>query len=152
MNDEEYMRIAFLEALKASKEDEVPVGAIIVKDGVIIGKGYNHREKGNDISSHAEIEAIKDAEAYLNNWRLDGCSLYVTLEPCLMCSGAILQARISKLVFASKDKKDGAVISNYYVFDSPSIHERPLVYFGILENECDSLLKGFFEKKRKSND
>lgn len=148
MNDEEYMHEAYLEAFKAYEEDEVPVGAIIVKDGKIIGRGHNHREGMNDISSHAEIEAIKEAERFLDNWRLDGTILYVTLEPCLMCSGAILQARISKIVFASKDKKDGAILSNYFVFDQPSIHERPLIYGGILEIQCDSLLKEFFKKKR----
>ncbi len=148
MNDEEYMHEAYLEAIKALDEDEVPVGAIIVKDGQIIGRGHNHREKNNDISSHAEIEAIKEAESNINNWRLDGAILYVTLEPCLMCAGAILQSRISKVFFASKDKKDGAIISNYFVYDQPSIHERPLIYGGILENECDSLLKDFFKSKR----
>lgn len=149
MNNEEYMHEAFLEALKALNEDEVPVGAIIVKDGKIIGRGHNHRENNNDISSHAEIEAIKEAEQYLNNWRLEGTELYVTLEPCLMCAGAILQARIGKVYFASKDKKDGAIVSNYYVYDQPSIHERPLIYGGFLENECDSLLKEFFKGKRR---
>ncbi len=149
MNDEEYMYQAYLEALKASNDDEVPVGAIIVKDGKIIGKGYNHRESNHDISSHAEIEAIKEAEKTLNNWRLDGATLYVTLEPCLMCAGAILQSRISKVIFASSDKKDGAIISNYFVYDQPSIHERPLVYHGVLSNECDSLIREFFKNKRK---
>lgn len=149
MTDEEYMLEALAEAKKAYDEDEVPVGAIIVKDGTIIGRGHNKREKNNDISSHAEIEAIKQAEETLGNWRLDGATMYVTLEPCLMCSGAILQSRISNLIFSSRDTKDGAVISNYFVFDSPSIHQRPLIYSGLLQDRCDALLKKFFEEKRK---
>lgn len=149
MSDEEYMLLALIEAKKAYDEDEVPVGAVIVKDGVIIGKGHNKREKNHDISSHAEIEAIKQAEKTLGDWRLDGAAMYVTLEPCLMCAGAILQSRISKLVFSLRDPKDGAIVSNYFVYDSPSIHQRPLVYSGVLQDECDTLLKKFFESKRK---
>ena len=151
MTDDAYMKIAFEEAKKAYIEDEVPVGAIIVKDGKIIGRGHNHREKKHDISSHAEIEAIKNAETYLADWRLDGCVLYVTLEPCLMCAGAILQSRISKVVFASCDPRDGALISHYYVFDTPSLHERPLVFPGVCKEECDALLQDFFQKKRNLN-
>lgn len=149
MTDLEFMNLAYQEAKKACALDEVPVGAIIVKDGLVIGKGFNKREGKLDISSHAEIEAIKEAENSIGNWRLDGCSMYVTLEPCLMCAGAILQSKISKLVFASKDEKDGAIISNYFVYDSPSIHQRPLVFYGLMQKECDSLLKWFFAKKRK---
>ncbi len=149
MNDEEYMYQAYLEAMRALDDDEVPVGAIVVLNGEIIGRGYNHREINHDVSSHAEIEAIKEAEKNVNDWRLDDATLYVTLEPCLMCAGAILQSRISKLVFASADKKDGAIISNYFVYDQPSIHERPLVYSGVLTDKCDSLLREFFQRKRK---
>lgn len=148
MSDEEYMKIAFQEALLAKEEGEIPVGAIVVKDGEIIGKGHNHREVDFDISSHAEIEAIKQAEKHLGNWRLTGATLYVTLEPCLMCAGAILQSRINKLIFACPDEKDGAIISNYFVYDQPSIHERPLVYHDVLFNECNDLLKDFFKNKR----
>ncbi|MBR4274984.1 MAG: nucleoside deaminase, partial [Bacilli bacterium] len=93
-------------------------------------------------------EAIKEAEKTLGNWRLDGATLYVTLEPCLMCSGAILQSRISKVVFGSRDEKDGAIVSNYFVFDSPCSHERPLVFGEVLKDECDALLKNFFASKR----
>lgn len=148
MSDEEFMHIALEEAKKASFDGEVPVGALIVKDGEIIGRGHNCREVKDDISSHAEIEAIKDAESKIGDWRLNGCTLYVTLEPCLMCSGAILQSRITKIVFGSTDPKDGAVVSKYFVFDEPSIHERPLIYGGILKDECDVLLKSHFQKRR----
>ena len=140
-------------ALELAKEagiaGEIPVGAIVVLNDKIIGQGFNKRESKFDISSHAEIEAIKDAEKTLGNWRLDGAILYVTLEPCLMCSGAILQSRLSKVVFGSRDEKDGAIVSNYFVFDSPCSHERPLVYGEVLKDECDALLKSFFASKRK---
>lgn len=149
MTDLEYMQLAYREAEKAYKEGEIPVGAIIVKDNVVIGKGFNKREKNFDISSHAEIEAIKEAEQAIKDWRLDGCTMYVTLEPCLMCAGAIIQSRISKIIFAAKDERDGAIVSNYFVYDNPSIHQRPLVYFGIMEEECNSLMKVFFATKRK---
>lgn len=149
MSDEEYMEIAYEEALKGLSFDEVPVGAIIVKDGKVIGRGHNSRERDCDISGHAEIMAIKEAEETLGNWRLDGTTLYVTLEPCLMCAGAILQARIHKVVISSLDVKDGAILSHYYVYDPPSFHERPLIYQGVLKEKCDLLLKNFFQRKRK---
>ena len=143
------MKKALELAKEASFAGEIPVGAVVVLNDKIIGKGFNKRESKFDISSHAEIEAIKDAEKFLGNWRLDGATLYVTLEPCLMCSGAILQSRISKVVFGSRDEKDGAIVSNYFVFDSPCSHERPLVYGDVLKEECDTLLKSFFASKRK---
>lgn len=149
MTDLDYMKIAYELAKEAGFAGEIPVGAVVVLNDKIIGKGFNKRESKFDISSHAEIEAIKDAEKTLDNWRLDGATLYVTLEPCLMCSGAILQSRVSKVVFGSRDEKDGAIVSNYFVFDSPCSHERPLVYGDILKEECDALLKDFFASKRK---
>lgn len=149
MSDEEYMQIAINLAKEAENAGEIPVGAVVVLNGEIIGSGFNKRETKHDISSHAEIEAIKAAEAKINNWRLNGATLYVTLEPCLMCAGAILQSRISKVVFGSYDKRDGALVSSYFVYDSPCIHERPLVFGGVLEEECDKILTEFFEDKRK---
>ena len=149
MTDLDYMKIALELAKEAEFAGEIPVGAIVVLNDKIIGKGFNKRESKYDISSHAEIEAIKAAEKTLGNWRLDGATLYVTLEPCLMCSGAILQSRVSKVVFGSRDEKDGAIVSNYFVFDSPCSHERPLVYGEVLKEECDALLKSFFSSKRK---
>lgn len=151
MNDEEYMKMAIGLAKEAGFAGEIPVGAVVVLDGKVIGKGSNKRESKNDISSHAEIEAIKDAESTINNWRLTGATLYVTLEPCLMCAGAILQSRISKVVFGSFDKRDGALVSSYFVYDSPCAHERPLVFGGVLQEECDKLLTDFFVSKRKQN-
>ncbi|MCQ2911902.1 MAG: tRNA adenosine(34) deaminase TadA [Bacilli bacterium] len=147
--EEKYMKAAIELAKQAETYGEIPVGAVVVLDNKIIGKGFNKRESKLDISSHAEIEALKDAEKNIGNWRLDGATIYVTLEPCLMCAGAILQSRVSKVVFGSYDEKDGAIVSHYFVYDTPSIHERPLVYGGILKDECDSLLKNFFASKRK---
>ena len=149
MLDEFYMQEAIKEAQKAYELDEIPVGAVVVKDGEIIGRGHNLREKNRDVSSHAEIEAMKDASNKIGDWRLSGCTLYVTLEPCPMCSGAILQSRISRVVFGAKDSRDGAIVSNYFLFDSPCIHERPLIDFGTLSKECEELLKSFFFNKRK---
>lgn len=147
--EEKYMKKAIELAKCAETYGEIPVGAVVVLNDQIIGEGFNKRESKLDISSHAEIEALKDAEKKIGNWRLEGATIYVTLEPCLMCSGAILQSRVSKVVFGSYDEKDGALVSRYYVYDEPSVHERPLVYGGVLKDECDSLLKEFFSKKRK---
>lgn len=149
MNENDFMDKAIELAKKALQEGEVPVGAVVVKNGAIIGEGYNKREKNSDISSHAEIEAMKSAAKKLGDWRLDGCSLYVTLEPCLMCSGAILQSRISSLFFGAKDEKEGAVVSNYFVFDEPMSLPRPLINLGIKGSECESLLRSFFKDARK---
>ncbi|MCQ2772790.1 MAG: nucleoside deaminase [Bacilli bacterium] len=149
MTDIEFMDLALKEAEKAMNENEIPVGAVVIKDGMIISVGHNQREKFNDVTSHAEIEALKGAAKKLGTWKLDGCTLYVTLEPCLMCTGAILQSRISRVVFGAKDEQDGAIVSNYFVFDSPTKLERPLVSVGVLEDKCSLLLKTFFSNKRK---
>jgi tRNA(adenine34) deaminase len=149
MNDDEAMRLALLEAKKAFLENEVPVGAIVILNDRVIGVGHNQRESHHDISSHAEIEAIKAAEASLGNWRLDGATLYVTMEPCLMCAGAILQSRLARLVYAVDDPKAGAVISNFGVFNDPTFKNRPLVSRGVLLEESSQLLAQFFNEKRK---
>lgn len=148
--EEKYMQIAIDLAKQAETYGEIPVGAVVVLNDKIIGKGFNKRESKVDISSHAEIEALKDAEKNTGNWRLDGATIYVTLEPCLMCAGAILQSRVSKIVFGCRDERDGALVSHYYVYDEPSIHERPLVYGGILKEDCENLLKHFFLEKRSN--
>lgn len=142
------MEIALQEAEKAYQEGEVPVGAIVVKEGKIVGKGHNRRENAGDISSHAEIEALKEAAKVLGDWRLQGCSLIVTLEPCLMCAGAILQARIATLVYGAEDEREGAIVSRYRVYDEPRPGNRPLVYSGIKKQECADLLNKFFLEKR----
>ena len=112
--DEEYMREALIEARKAYELGEIPVGAVVVKDGTIIGRGHNSRQRDQQVSSHAEMTAISQACAFLNSWRLDDCTIYVTLEPCPMCAGTIMQARISHVYFAAEDPKAGALGS---VFD-----------------------------------
>lgn len=151
MTDEEFMGQALIEAEKAAKENEVPVGAVLVKDGKIVARGHNRREKKSDVTSHAEIEAIRQGEKKLGGWRLEGTTLYVTLEPCLMCAGAILQARIARLVYGAKDPKEGAIASRYFVYDTPSRGERPLVKGEVLRGESEKLLVAFFARKRKPN-
>ncbi len=148
MNDEELMALAINEAKKAYEENEVPVGAAVVLNDKVIGLGHNKRESKLDISSHAEIEAIKSAAKTLGSWNLEGCTLYVTVEPCLMCSGAILQSNIHRVVYGADDPTMGAVCSRFGAFDDPSFANRPLITKGVLENECKTLIKKFFEELR----
>lgn len=148
MNEIDFMNRAIVLARCAEKEGEVPVGAVVVFNGQIIGEGYNHRERDKDISSHAEMVALKEAAKAKGDWRLRGCTLFVTLEPCLMCSGAILQSRISSLYFGARDEKEGAVLSHYFVFDEPYHMERPLIHPDFMKEECEALLKRFFENQR----
>ena len=140
----EFMKLAIDEAKKAV--GDIPVGAVIVKDGEIISSAFNTKEKDNDVTSHAEILAIRKAEQALENWRLDECDMYVTLEPCPMCGWAILQSRIKNLYFGSYDNNYGAFSSK---IDLREIASTKLnVYGGILEGECDEVLKEFFKQLR----
>lgn len=139
-----YMQLAIEEAEKTGID--IPVGAIVVKDGKVIAKAHNTKEKDNDITSHAEILAIRQAENVLENWRLDGCEMYVTLEPCPMCGWAILQSRISKLYFGSYDNNYGAFSSKYDLREFSNYKRE--IYGGIMEEECDTILKKFFNKIR----
>ncbi len=142
------MREALLVAKSAISTGDVPVGALIVnKDGVIVGKGFNEREANNDPTAHAEVVAIRSAAARLQNSRLDGCTLIVTLEPCAMCAGAIAQSRISKLIFGAWDEKAGAVGSVWDVLRDPRSIFKVEVTSGILEDECAALLRDFFSDK-----
>jgi len=142
------MREALIVAKSAISTGDVPVGALIVnKDGVIVGKGFNEREANNDPTAHAEVVAIRSAAARLQNSRLDGCTLIVTLEPCAMCAGAIAQSRISKLIFGAWDEKAGAVGSVWDVLRDPRSIFKVEVTSGILEDECAALLKDFFSDK-----
>ncbi len=142
------MREALFVAKSALSTGDVPVGAVIVnKDGVIVGKGFNEREANNDPTAHAEVVAIRSAAARLQNSRLDGCTLIVTLEPCAMCAGAIAQSRISKLIFGAWDEKAGAVGSVWDVLRDPRSIFKVEVTSGILEDECAALLKDFFSDK-----
>ena len=146
--NEKYMKAAIKEAMKAQDIDEVPIGCVIVKDGKIIARGHNKREKEQDATSHAELKTLQKACKKLKSWRLVGCDIYVTLEPCLMCAGAIIQSRIENVYFGAYDPKGGAFGSSINVLDAKNINHRPNVCGGILEAECSQILKGYFKKKR----
>ena len=147
------MREAISIAKSALETDDVPVGAIVVnRDGVVIGKGFNEREATNDPTAHAEIVALRSATSRLQNSRLDGCTLVVTLKPCAMCAGAIAQARISHLIFGAWDEKAGAVGSVWDVIRDPRALYKMDVTSGVLKDECVGLLQNFFEKQRKGSD
>ncbi len=145
-----FMLEALKEAQLAYDAGEVPVGAVVVRNGEIIGRGHNEREKNLDISSHAEINALKEASKTLGRWDLSDCSLYVTLEPCLMCAGAILQSKIRFLSFGTLDKKAGAILSIYHVFDTNNAYMPPLIDKGLCEASCSEILTRFFTEKLRS--
>ena len=149
-----FMQRAIELAAQAAAEDEVPIGAVIVnpESGEIIAEAYNQSQHISDASAHAEIEAIRKACAKLGQNRLWDMDLYVTLEPCTMCAGAISLARIKKLYFGAADAKGGAVVSGVKFFEAPTCHHRPQVSGGILEEECAALLKNFFRQKRNKKD
>ena len=148
MDDREYMRRALELAAQSAQEGEVPVGALVVRGGQIVGEGRNRREAEKSALSHAELEAIRAACASLGGWRLWDCTLYVTLEPCPMCAGAILNARIPRVVFGASDPKAGSLCSVQRMFDYPYNH-KPQIDDGILEQECADILKRFFADMRK---
>ena len=145
--DKKFMTQALQYAQKAFDSGEVPVGAVIVKNGEIVGTGYNMRETKQNALSHAEIEAINNACKTLGTWRLDGCELYVTLEPCPMCTGAIINARIKTVIFGAFDSKMGCMDSVINLCDYPFNH-KPEIYAGICEDECKEILQKFFQKLR----
>ncbi|MBR1847328.1 MAG: nucleoside deaminase [Bacilli bacterium] len=147
--DEVFMRLALDEAREAAEEGEAPVGAVIVYEGKILCAGHNSRENALDISGHAEINAIRKAEELLGRWTLEGCTLYVTLEPCLMCAGAVKASRLTTLVYGASDPDEGAVKSKYHVFDADN--GVPNILTGVMEAECSSVLKHFFLGRRKQN-
>lgn len=146
-NDALFMKEALLCARASAENGEVPVGAVVVKDGQIISRGYNRREAGKNALCHAELEAIDGACKALGGWRLWQCELYVTLEPCPMCAGAIINARIKRVVFGARDKKAGSCGSVVNLFELPYNH-RPQLSGGVLEDECAAVLKEFFKKLR----
>jgi len=148
MEHEDYMREALSLAREAAQEGEVPVGCVIVKDGEIIGRGRNRREELQRTSSHAEMEAIAQANERLRSWRLDGCTLYVTLEPCPMCAGAIVQARPGRIVFGATDERMGAVGGALSLFELPGVNHRPWVRRGVMAQEAKTLLADFFAARR----
>jgi tRNA(adenine34) deaminase len=145
---EDYMRVALEEARTAFRQGEVPVGAVIVKEGRIISKAHNLIETLSDATAHAEILAIRKAGQKMKGWRLEGCTLAVTLEPCPMCAGAIVEARIKKLVIGAFDFKTGAAGSVYNIVQDRRFNHRVEVLYGVLQDECSELLKEFFRDKR----
>jgi len=142
------MQQALVEAETAARLGEVPIGAVVVRGGEVIGRGYNLREATNDPTTHAEMVAIRQAAAALDSWRLLDCTLYVTLEPCVMCMGAIILARIPRLVFACRDPRAGAVGSIYDFSRDERFNHRVEVTEGVLASECSELLSGFFQSLR----
>jgi tRNA(adenine34) deaminase len=148
--DENFMREALAEARKAYEINEVPIGAVIVRNGEIVGRGFNQKETLKDATLHAEISAIKDACKNLKGWRLPGCTMYVTLEPCSMCAGALVNARVERLVIGAKDFKTGACGSVLNIVQMDKLNHQISVEFGVLEEECSNILSDFFEKLRKS--
>ena len=146
--EEKYMKEALKEAKKAAEKNEVPIGAVVVMDDKIIGRGYNRRLSGKTAIEHAEINAIRKANIKIGDWRLDGAEIYVTLEPCLMCAGAIQQARIRKVYFGAYEPKSGSLKSITNVYSPKGYNHYPEVYEGILEEECAELMKSFFKEMR----
>ncbi|MEM8883351.1 MAG: tRNA adenosine(34) deaminase TadA [Planctomycetota bacterium] len=146
--DERYMRMALREARRAADDDEVPVGAVIVHGERVVGRAYNQCERLKDATAHAEMIAITQASAALENWRLTDATLYVTLEPCVMCAGALMQARIGRLVYGAPDERGGACGSLYNIGVDPRLYHRFPVEGGVLEGECAELLVEFFARKR----
>jgi len=151
MSDEIFMRAALNEARQAEAIDEVPIGAVIVLDGKIIARGFNRNLTDHDPTAHAEIVALRDCGAILGNHRMPACEMFVTIEPCAMCAGALIQARLKRLVFGTKDPKAGAAGSVVSLFDHPSLNHRVEVVSEVLQEECSQIIKDFFRNKRGSN-
>ena len=144
------MKEALKEAKKAELIDEVPIGCVIVKDDKIIARGHNQREINQSPIGHAEIIAINKASKKLKSWRLEGCDIYVTLEPCIMCSGAIIQSRISKVYYGASDPKGGALGSSINVLEAKNINHHPEVISGVMQEECSKIITNYFKLKRQS--
>ena len=143
------MKLALKEASKAKEIDEVPIGAVIVKDNKVIAKGHNLRETKKDPLGHAELVAIKKAAKKIGDWQLVGCDLYVTIEPCIMCSGAIIQSRIARVIYGADDIKGGGFGSSINVLDAKNINHTPEVIKGVMKDECSQIIKEYFKSKRK---
>lgn len=148
--DEKYMALALAEARAAAEEGEVPIGAVVVCDGEVVAAAHNRRETDRDPSAHAEFSAMTAAAAALDRWRLTGCTVYVTLEPCLMCAGLMVNARVDRCVFGAPDPKGGACGTLYDVSCDPRLNHEFEVEGGVLEEECAGLLREFFRARRKA--
>jgi tRNA(adenine34) deaminase len=146
--NEHFMRMAFEEALIAYNEGEVPVGAVLVKDGEVVTKAHNQRETSKDPTGHAELIVLKQGSKEEGNWRLIDYTLYVTKEPCIMCAGAMINARLGRLVYGCQDEKGGAVNSLYTILSDKRLNHKVEVVSGVLEEECSEILKKFFQNRR----
>jgi tRNA(adenine34) deaminase len=147
-SDEDAMRLALAEAARAREAGEVPVGAIVTRDGRVVGRGFNRPIGGIDPTAHAEIVALREAARALSNYRLTGAELYVTVEPCLMCVGAMIHARIARVVFGAPEPKAGALVSSARAHETPGLNHQLNVTGGVLEEECRRVMQEFFAKKR----
>jgi tRNA(adenine34) deaminase len=149
--DERYMQAAIRQAILAEENGDVPIGCVIVYQNRIIAKGYNQREQLKDPTAHAEMLALTGAAEYIGNWRLHGCTMYVTLEPCTMCAGAMVLARMDRLVYGCADPKTGACQSLYNIVQDERLNHQLEVKAGVLNSECSELLSLFFQKRRQEN-
>lgn len=147
-DDEAWMRLALEQARLAAEEGEAPVGAIVVRGAEIVGRGRNRRQRRADPTAHAEIIALRQAARRVGDWRLGDCTLYVTLEPCAMCAGAIVLARVPRVVLGALDPKAGAVVSLYQLLNDPRLNHRAEVVWGVLAAECGQVLTDFFRQQR----
>lgn len=150
-SDERFMRMAIDQAFIAEENGDVPIGCVIVHQGRVIAKGYNQREQLHDPTAHAEIVALTQASDYIGNWRLEGCTIYVTLEPCPMCAGALVLGRLDRLVYGTDDPKTGAVRSLYNIVQDPRLNHRLTVTSGVLQEDCQKQLQDFFKRRRLEN-
>jgi len=148
--DEKFMNEALLQAQKAFEEDEVPIGCVIVKDGKVIAKAHNTVEQDKSAISHAEINAIQEASKYVGDWRLSDCTMYITLEPCAMCAGAIVRSRLKRVVIGLRDPKRGCAGSTFNLVDDYRFNHRVEIYDGVLEEASKEYLQTFFQDKRNS--
>jgi tRNA(adenine34) deaminase len=150
MSDETFMREALALARQAGDSGEVPVGAVLVKDGTVVGRGYNRPVSGRDPTAHAEVVALREAAARIGNYRLGDCELYVTLEPCAMCAGAIMHARVRRVVYGATDPKSGACGSVVNLFADNRLNHHAAVVGGVMANEAARLLQAFFAERREA--
>lgn len=148
MTDHEFMELALQEALQASQAGEVPVGAVLVQDGEVVARDHNRPISLNDPTAHAEILVLRAGAARIGNYRLSGCELYVTIEPCLMCAGAMVQSRVSRLIFGARDEKGGTVKSLYHILEDPRLNHRVQVIEGVLGEQCQEIMQAFFSACR----
>ena len=148
IDDRRFMHAALDEARKAWDVGEVPVGAVVVVEARVVGRGFNQPISADDPTAHAEIVALRDAARAVGNYRLTGCRLYVTVEPCLMCAGALVHARVGTLVYGAPEPKAGAIVSAFRAYDHPALNHRVEVVAGVLESECRELVQRFFRERR----